>query len=86
MNTARVELPVWDCTVAVIDNRLCAGRSAADEDEEDVELIAVDFLCPEFLGDASRALDVAFTCDEFDIVTCGCEPSDERTIRVTRTP
>ena len=82
MDTARVELPVWDCTVSVVDGRLCAGRSPSDEDD-DGELIPVDFLCTSFLRDASHALGVDFTADEFDVVACdGCRRQDEHARQV----
>jgi hypothetical protein len=88
MNTARVRLPQWDCAVSVIDNRLCAGRSASDEEDDGSDdLLPVDFLCKTFLADASRALGIDFTPDEFDIVACdGCRAPEELPLRVTRTP
>ena len=86
MNTARVELPQWRCAVSVIDNRLCAGPSASDEEDND-DLLPVDFLCGSFLTDASRALGVDFVADEFDVVACdGCRAPEEVARRITRTP
>jgi hypothetical protein len=74
--------------VSVVDNRLCAGRSSLDEDEDDGgELIPVDFLCSSFLRDASRALRTDFTSDEFDVVACdGCQAPEELALHITRAP
>ncbi len=90
MNTARVELPIWGCAVSVIDNRLCAGSPSSDEDDDggaDDDLLPVDFVCGCFLSDASQALSVDFTSDEFDVVACdGCVAPEELALRITRTP